>query len=263
MQLNLIKYEIVKKGLTGQLFSSNRYNVRFAESEDDLRAAQSLRYRVFNLELGEGLSKSHEKELDTDKYDAQCDHLIVIERGSDKVIGTYRMQTYETAQKNHGFYTGDEFDLGALSSDLMDQSVEVGRACIEKEHRNGRVLFLLWRGIAKYMQLTSSRYLFGCCSITSTNPQDGWVVMDYLRNNDLMHEEYFLDTTPKFDCPDTERKPDAWKDIKLPQLFRLYIDLGAKTLSKPALDKDFKTIDYLIVVDIKQLDERTRTLFFN
>ncbi len=249
------------KNLSGRLASSNRYNVRLAENEEDLKAAQSLRYRVFNLELGEGLSSSHETGLDQDRYDDQCDHLLVVEQESGKVIGTYRMQTYKVARKHHGFYTADEFDLSVLSDDVLEHSVEVGRACIQKEHRNGRVLYLLWRGIAEYMKLTSSRYLFGCCSITSTDPKDGWIVMDYLRHNGHLHDEYDIDTTPKFNCPEQERDKDAWKEVKLPQLFRLYLDLNAKTLSKPALDKEFRTIDFLIVVDIKQLDERSRALF--
>lgn len=251
----------VAKQFSAEVVSSNRYVVRMAETEDDLRNAQSLRYRVFNLELGEGLEESHKYQLDIDEYDEQCDHLLVIERKTEKVIGTYRMQTYRTAQKHKGFYTADEFNLFNLPDDIMNKSVEVGRACIHKEHRNGRVLYLLWRGIAEYMKITESRYLFGCCSITSTNPADGWIVMDYLKEKDLMHDKYLLETKPKFDCPETERDPEAWKNVKLPQLFRLYIDLGAETLSKPALDREFKTIDFLILVDIQKLDERTKTLF--
>ncbi|MDZ7680214.1 MAG: GNAT family N-acyltransferase [Fodinibius sp.] len=248
--------------LPSSLASSNRYNVRLAKTEEDLRAAQSLRYRVFNLELGEGLAESHKRELDVDKYDSQCDHLLVVELATDTVIGTYRMQTYEKARQHHGFYTDDEFDLSVLPSELLDESVEVGRACIGKEHRNGRVLYLLWRGIAEYMKLTSSRYLFGCCSIASTDPQDGWVVMDYLRHNGHMHHTYYLDTKPPFSCPEVERDQDSWRDVDLPQLFCLYLDLDAKALSKPALDRDFRTIDFLILVDVEELDERSRALFF-
>lgn len=250
-----------KEDLPSQLASSNRYNVRFAETEKDLRAAQALRYQVFNLELGEGLEESHKRELDVDEYDSQCDHLLVVERDSDTVIGTYRMQTYKKAHQNKGFYTEDEFELLELPEDILNESVEVGRACIEKEHRNGRVLYLLWRGIAEYMKLTSSRYLFGCCSITSTDPKDGWTVMDMLRHNGHLHETYCVGTTPKFDCPETDRDEDAWKEVKLPQLFRLYLDLDAKVLSVPALDEEFKTIDFLIIVDILALDERSKALF--
>jgi len=252
----------VKKDLPKRLVTSNRYLVRLAETEDDIRRAQSLRYRVFNLELGEGLQRSQENELDIDEYDSQCDHLLVVERDTDQVIGTYRLQTYKTAKKHKGFYTGDEFKLSVLPDDIFNKSVEVGRACIHKDHRNGRVLYLLWRGIAEYMQFTESRYLFGCCSITSTDPKEGWAHMAFLHRKGLVHDEYDIDTKPGYNCPEIDVDEDDWKDITLPQLFRLYIDLGAKILSKPALDKEFKTIDFLILVDVKKLDERSRALFF-
>lgn len=252
----------MKKDLPKRLVTSNRYLVRLAETEDDIRRAQSLRYRVFNLELGEGLQRSQENELDIDQYDSQCDHLLVVERDTNQVIGTYRLQTYKTAKKHKGFYTGDEFKLSVLPDDIFNKSVEVGRACIHKDHRNGRVLYLLWRGIAEYMQFTESRYLFGCCSITSTDPKEGWAHMAFLHRKGLVHDEYDIDTKPGYNCPEIEVDEDDWKDITLPQLFRLYIDLGAKILSKPALDKEFKTIDFLILVDVKKLDERSRALFF-
>lgn len=252
----------LKKDIPRKLVTSDKYVVQLAETEKDMREAQSLRYRVFNLELGEGLERSHENQLDEDKYDFQCDHLMVIERDSDEVVGTYRMQTYKAAQKHHGFYTADEFDLSVLADDILDQSVEVGRACIHKGHRNGRVLYLLWRGIAEYMKLTSSRYLFGCCSITSVDPEKGWITMDYLCQKGHVHNKYHINTKPDFHCAETERNVKAWQEIKLPQLFRLYLDMGAKVLSKPALDKEFKTIDYLMLLDVNELDERSKTLFF-
>lgn len=250
------------KDLPKRLVTSNRYMVRLAESESEIRQAQSLRYRVFNLELGEGLEQSHENELDIDQYDSQCDHLLVVERDSDQVIGTYRMQTYKTAKKHNGFYTEDEFELSVIPTEILDKSVEVGRACIHKGHRNGRVLYLLWRGIAEYMKLTESRYLFGCCSVTSTDPATGWAVRDYLRDNGNVHEEYCIDTKPDFYCPKIDHSDKDGEEVELPQLFRLYLDLGAKTLSKPALDKEFKTVDFLILLDVNQLDERSRALFF-
>ena len=252
----------LQKDLPDKLITSNKYIVQLAETEKEIRKAQSLRYRVFNIELGEGLDQSHKTQLDVDKYDKQCDHLLVIERDSEEVIGTYRIQRYELAQKNHGFYTEDEFDLSVLADDILDRSVEVGRACIHKDHRNGRVLYLLWRGIGEYMKLTSSRYLFGCCSITNVVPRAGWITMDYLCQKGYVHDKYRIDTKPEFHCPETERDKEAWQEIKLPQLFRLYLDLGAKVLSGPALDKAFKTIDYLILLDINELDERSKTLFF-
>jgi putative hemolysin len=252
----------VEKTASGPILTTNRYKLQFARTEGELRAAQSLRYRVFNLELGEGLDDAHRQCLDVDKYDLQCDHLIVVDREADRVIGTYRLQTYQEAIQGHGLYTGDEFDLSEIPQEILKKSVEVGRACIQKEHRNGRVLYLLWRGIAAYMEMTEQRYLLGCCSIKSADPAEGWMVWDYLREHDHIHNSLCVDTKEEYHCPDVAREAEAWQNVTLPELFILYIDLGAKTLSKPALDSAFKTIDFLILVDLQKLDERSRTLFF-
>lgn len=248
--------------LPDHLLISNRYLVRLAETDEDIKKAQALRYRVFNLELGEGLSSSEENQLDADKYDSQCDHLLVIDRNDKQIIGTYRMQTYKRATNHEGLYTSDEFDVGDVPETVLQRSVEVGRACIDRDHRNGRVLYLLWRGLAKYLNMTDSRYLFGCCSITSQDPQEAWVVMDYLEQNNYLHEDFKLETKEGYRCVEVERDKEAWKSITLPQLFRLYMSLGAKVLSKPAIDREFKTIDYLVMLDIQNLDERSRMLFF-
>ncbi|WP_440998931.1 GNAT family N-acetyltransferase [Fodinibius sp. SL11] len=252
----------MEKKQSEELLTTNRYCLKFAETEADLRAAQTLRYHVFNVELGEGLEESHRQGLDMDRYDFQCDHLIVVDTKADNVVGTYRLQTYQKAIQKHGFYTSDEFDLATIPKEILKQSVEVGRACIRKEHRNGRVLYLLWKGIAKYMQMTGLRYLLGCCSIKSTDPAEGWIVYDYLQKNNHIHSSLSVDTKEDYYCPDHERDAEAWKNVNLPQLFNLYIDLGAKTLSKPALDLAFKTIDFLILVDLESLDEDSRKLFF-
>lgn len=250
------------QGIKQNLVTSNKYIVRFAGDEEEVRAAQELRFNVFNLELGEGLESAHKEGLDVDKFDEQCHHLLVIERDTEKIIGTYRMQNYEMAENGEGFYTAEEFDLASIPDNILQKGVEVGRACIDKNHRNGRVLFLLWRGLAEYLSHKKARYLFGCCSINSQSRQEAWEVMDYLKENQLFHPSIKVSTNEKFSCPEIKRPADAWQQVKLPQLFRLYIDLGAKVCSFPALDTEFKTIDYLILLDIEKLDERTRLLFF-
>lgn len=251
------------RGIQHDLISNNKYTVRFAQNDADVEAAQRLRFNVFNVELGEGLTRSEKEGLDVDKYDEQCHHLLVIHKESGNTIGTYRMQTYETAQHKKGFYTAEEFKIDSISEEVLNQSVEVGRACIASEHRNGRVLFLLWRGLAQYLTYMKRRYLFGCCSLTSQSAQEGWNVMKYLEIHNYMHPTFMVETTTNFNCEEVEPEKEKISDISLPQLFRLYMDLGAKVCSPPAIDREFKTIDYLVLLDINKLDERTRMLFFN
>src|SRR5262249_53333001 len=155
------------------------------------------------------------------------------------------MQTYETAMAHHGFYSADEFDLYSAPQEVLSQSVELGRACILKQHRNGRVLFLLWRGIGRYLYATGKRYLFGCCSLTSQDPYAGRQVMSTLRSQGHLHPSFQLMPQPEYVCYTPDLPPSDEVEIKIPQLFQLYLNVGAWVCGPPALDRRFKTIDYL------------------
>ncbi len=242
-------------------FSDARYEVRFVQNAEEFDAVLKLRFNVFNLELGEGLEESYATQRDQDEFDLSCHHLIVVDKKNAEVIGTYRMQTYEMAAAANGFYSAAEFDLTRLPEAVIDNSVEVGRACITAPHRNGRVLFLLWRGLAVYMMLTKKRYLFGCCSLTSQNPEEGKQVMDYLQANGHVHPELQILPQPDFVCYADDLIVQKDLSIKIPRLFRIYLEYGAKACGPPAIDRRFKTIDYLVVLDIATLDERTFRMF--
>jgi len=240
--------------------SSGKYSVRLAKNREEIESALRLRFYVFNVELGEGLQESYDTKMDEDVYDQFCDHLIVLNNKTNQVIGTYRVQDNESAQEGVGFYTANEFKIDALPDSILSDAFELGRACIDKEHRNGRVLFLLWRGLAKYMVLLKKRYLFGCCSITSQNPAEGLSYFTYLQKEGHLHENYLIDVEEEYVC---EASPTLVfsGEIKIPQLFRLYLDVGCKVCSPPALDRQFKTIDFLILLDLETITEQTRALF--
>lgn len=244
------------------LVAGNKYSVKLASTTQDIEAALKLRFDVFNIELGEGLSSSFHTEMDQDEFDEQCDHLLVIDNSSDQIVGTYRMQNSSMAAAGNGFYTNLEYDLTQFPGQILNDSVELGRACIHINHRNGRVLYLLWRGIAKYIQLSDKRFLFGCCSVTSQDPGEGKAFFEHFRNNNYMHPNYLIPVQPVYDCLGKAESEIHHTEIKIPQLFRLYLDLGSKVCSPPALDTQFKTIDFLILLDIKGLSENSKALFF-
>src|SRR5882672_3859946 len=146
--------------------SAGGYRLREAANKSDLMAAFRLRFAVFNLELGEGLDAAYGTGHDTDEFDSVCDHLIVEHADTGDVVGTYRLQTGDMAAANRGYYSEREFDLSAYQS-LRNLTVELGRACIHRDHRSTEVLYLLWRGIAAYALARQARYLIGCSSLTS------------------------------------------------------------------------------------------------
>lgn len=238
-----------------------KYSVKIAGSREEVEKALSLRFDVFNIELGEGLQESFDRQMDEDEFDAQCHHLLVIENDTNEVIGTYRMQDNLMAAAGNGFYTAQEFDINDFPENILADVVELGRACIHRDHRSGRVLYLLWRGLAKYLQLSGKRYLFGCCSITSQNPEEGREVYKYLIEKGYMHDQILVSVNSKFECITIEANSSFNDEVKLPQLFSLYMDLGTKVCSPPALDRIFKTIDFLILLDKEALSEQSKALF--
>ena len=242
---------------------AGKYRLRLAGSNADMRAICRLRFEVFNLELDEGLEASFETGLDEDRFDAQCHHLLV-EDEHGTVVGTYRMQDSAMARSGFGFYSAAEFELQQLPANVLDQSVELGRACIHADHRNTRVLFLLWRGLAAYMVAGGHRYFFGCCSLTSQDPLEGQRLFERLQAEGAVDRELMVDVTAQFRCEtQSPATKDAQQPPRVPKLMRLYLAYGARIISPPALDREFSTIDYLALFDIESLSDANRRMFLD
>lgn len=238
------------------------YLARFARDREDLLRIQRLRFEVFNLELDEGLQASYLTGLDQDVYDLACHHLMVVERAHGAVVGTYRVQTRDMARQGAGWYTGGEFDLSGLPDELLDQAVETGRACVAREHRNGRVLNLLWKGLATYLVHNRKRYLFGCCSLTSQDPHVAKQTFDLLETGSFVDRRLRAQPLPGFVCYGPGFQADLDVAVELPPLFASYLKLGAKILGAPAIDREFKTIDFLTLIDALAIDPQTYRTFF-
>ncbi len=242
-------------------FVEGPHRVHFARTAADLEAVLRLRFEVFNLELGEGLDASFRTGLDRDSFDAICHHLMVTDRRTGELVGTYRMQTAEMACAGIGFYTSQEFELAQLPARFLERSIELGRACIAERHRNGLVLFALWRGLAAYVVWTGKRHLFGCCSLTSQDLADGRRMQRYLERKGHVLPDVFVPPLPGLGCGEPGPEDDV--EVDVPRLFSTYLRFGARTCGPPAIDREFKTIDFLVVIDVEGLDPRVRALFFH
>ncbi len=187
----------------------------------------------------------------------------MIDTRSAAIVGTYRMQAATMALQNLGFYSEAEFGLAGFPDEVIAQSVEVGRACVAKEHRNTQVLFLLWRGLALYMATNQLRYLFGCCSLTSQDPAEGLATFEYLEDPWPPASRIPSSSRrPDYVCYGQDAVPDPGFPVKIPQLFRIYLRHGAKVCGPPAIDRRFKTIDFLILFDVAAMDEKRLRTFF-
>jgi putative hemolysin len=233
--------------------AQGNYEARLATSVEDVRAAQTLRFLVFNLELNEGLEHSFVTLRDADPFDEVCDHLLVLERSTGEVVGTYRLQTGAVAAKNLGYYSAQEFDLSPLEP-LRPQVIELGRACVHIEHRNLAVLGLLWKGIASYARARNARHLIGCSSLSSQDAATGAAVYTDLSHRFMVAEPLRVKPLPELACPldviaENYQRP--------PKLLSAYLSLGAKICGVPAIDRKFKTIDFLTYMDLDSLSPAT------
>jgi len=237
--------------------STQLYSTRLARGGSEVRAAQALRFAVFNLELKEGLAESLATGLDADPFDEVCDHLLVEHVPTGEIVGTYRLQTGLTAAANRGYYGEQEFDFAPFEP-IRRELIELGRACVHAQHRNLVVLGLLWKGIADYARERGGRYLCGCSSLTSQDPAVGASAYTELCRKHLAAAEWRTQPLPAFDCPLDQL---ADEPPKIPKLLRAYLSIGAKICGRPALDRHFKTIDFLTLLDLHAMPAPVRSRF--
>lgn len=240
------------------LTETSLFRVSLAQSPDDLIECQRLRYEVFNLELGEGLSTSDRSGLDIDPFDSFCDHLMVRDLETGKLVGTYRLQTGQVARKNLGYYGNQLFDFSVYEP-VRKELLELGRACVHIDFRNIMVLHALWKGIAVYAIRNDSRYLVGCSSISSQNENAGVAMYESLKDKYLVEPSLRTTPQPGHDCRSDGAPVDA---ARPPRLFRAYLEISGRICGPPAIDREFKTIDFLTLVDLANLPDRVRTRFF-
>lgn len=255
-------YPIFAETLPDRALREGRYEVRFARCGEELEELQRLRFEVFNLELGEGLESSWATRLDADPFDPVCHHLLVVDTTHDEIVGTYRMQHSAMAAAHHGFYSQGEFELGGFPESVVADAVEVGRACVARSHRNTQVLFLLWKGLALYVANARKRYLFGCCSLTSQDPVEARAVHDWLERHGHGQPGLEILPQPGFAAYGPDAAVDRAFPVKIPQLFRIYLRHGAKICGPPAIDREFKTIDWLVLFDVLAMPEKMMRTFF-
>jgi putative hemolysin len=240
------------------LASTPLFRVGLAQNLEDLMECQRLRYLVFNCELGEGLESSESLGLDRDRFDFICDHLLVRELSSGQLVGTYRMQTGYRAKGNLGYYGEQIFDFAPFEA-IRGEVLECGRACVHKDYRNTNVLHMLWKGIARYAEHCNARYLLGCSSLTSQNEAEGVALYERLREKYLVEAALRTEPRAEFRCKGGEEPVLA---PAIPRLFRAYLEISARLCGPPAIDREFRTIDYLTLFDLANLPERVRARFF-
>ena len=225
--------------------------ISWASNTAEIKEAQRLRYKVFAQEMGANLPGNAEG-LDVDEFDNYCDHLLIRDQESLKVVGTYRVLPPHKAQEIGRLYSDSEFDLSRLNH-LRPKMVELGRSCVHADYRSGAVIMALWSGLAQYMQKHGYEIMLGCASIPMA---DGGhyaaSLFNSLRNDQMAPVENHA--FPKLPLP--LDKLNGGLQVEPPPLIKGYLKLGAKICSAPAWDPDFNTADLLTMMRLSDINPR-------
>ena len=230
--------------------------VRLAEDEAEIDAAQALRYRVFYEEMGARPSlEIARRGRDFDRYDGVCDHLLVIDHargsGAAAVVGTYRLIRRAMAARSGGFYSASEYDLGAIP-DYPGEILELGRSCTDASARTGPAAKLMWRGIAAYVFHYGIEVMFGCASLHGTDPEALALPLSYLHHFHRAPPDLRMraldDRYIEMNRMVKEAIDPARALAVLPPLIKGYLRLGGFVGDGAVIDRPFNTTDVSIVV---------------
>ena len=235
---------------------AGKLTARIANDENDIDAAQKLRYRVFYEEMKAVPSEENvARKRDFDVFDQICDHLLVInEDGKENisgVVGTYRLLRRSVADQHIGFYSAAEFDIAPLLC-IDGEILELGRSCVDQDYRTRPTMQLLWHAIAAYVFQYDIKMMFGCASFPGPDPSKLILPLSYLHH---------------FHSAPTEFRPMALGDryvrmnylkkeeidirkalMGLPPLIKGYLRLGGFVGDGAVIDSHFNTTDVCVMV---------------
>ena len=254
---------LAQAGAQTMVRGQSNLSVKLAKSTSELEQAYKLRYQVF-VEEERNLRLVNASGLETDRYDAFCDHLIVVDEDKDRVVGTYRLLPGERVSKHIGFYSQTEFDLAAFGKHFH-KTLELGRSCIAEPYRGGKAIQLLWEGIAVYIAERGYEYLIGCASVHIKSQTELNEIYSLLKYKQVITERYGIQPLLSHRIHDlqfidvAEREKEIFR--KLPPLMKGYQWLGAEIGGEPAYDAIFETVDFFIVLHKDQITRRYRRHF--
>jgi len=241
------------------------FTVRLVETEDELRAAQRLRYDVFVRELGGGGDMvDHAGGLERDRFDPYFDHMILKHKGSDAVIGVYRLLRSPGARAAGGFYSEGEYDLGPLRASSR-RLLELGRSCLHPDFRGGMALHALWGGLADYVAAHKIDILFGVASFHGTDTDRLAAPLSLLHHRHLAPPELRVRALAR-GAQRMDLVPPAQLDrraamLQVPSLIKAYLRLGGGVGEGAFVDHSFNTTDVCLVMDTARLSARHARIY--
>ena len=239
--------------------------IRLVRSTAEIRAAQALRYQVFNPEMAVKAARTGRVlHRDADAWDQVSNHLVVLDHGGPApcMVATCRFfDSHASRRSGIGFYTSQEFDVAPLMArhDGL-KFMELGRSCVLPEWRNKRTMELLWHGIWSHVLAQNVDVLTGCASFSGTDPFSIAEPLSFLHYHAALQPEWQVRAIAA-ETLETNLLPAASVDPKramraLPPLVKGYLRLGAGFGRQAVIDREFGSIDVLVVLPVKAISPR-------
>lgn len=240
---------------------NSRFIIKTVENGSELMEVLKLRYEVFYSEYVGEVTDDGVPGIDVDKFDILFDHLAIIDKKTDKPVGTYRLNC---TKFNDKFYSAKEFKMKSIK-DLQGEKIELGRACVHPDYRNGATISALWKGLGAYMNATGSRYMFGCSSIHADDSFQMALIHHWAKeymdsdHSEVRPRKKFRDQ--KFAATLEKTAEDRFAPFReaavnlVPPLLLSYLKAGGSICGTPAQDKAFRCYDYLTLIDREKMDK--------
>lgn len=249
-------------------FENQYYQVKTANSYEELVQVLSLRFDVFFREFSTNRVTFSIFPYDIDIHDFICDHLIVKDKSTNKIVACYRVLSNNTGKKFKRFYSESEFVLDEFLS-KAENKLEIGRACVHKDFRKGTVLALLWKGLLDYAKKSSARYMFGCSSINRKEFHNIPRIMNWLSQNNGFIDNFMIDVKNKYKVDNrlkintVDTNTDLSGTKVLGSLMHSYIMAGAKMSRSMAYDAEMDCVDLFTLIDLNELPPYFERRFSN
>jgi len=247
-----------------------RLFTKLAQTGDDVRAAQRLRYEVFVRELGsDGEGVDHDLQLETDRFDPYFDHLLLIDRAapsnvSSGVVGVYRLLRQDQADKIGQFYSEDEYDLTRLKASGR-KLLELGRSCLLPDYRGGAGMYLMWNALAEYVEQHKVEVLFGVASFHGTDLEALAEPLSLLHHRHLAPEDLRVRTVETYFQPmnlvNKEELNAKSAILAVPALIKAYLRLGGYVGDGAFVDHAFNTTDVCLILDTARMNARHKSIY--
>lgn len=232
-----------------------RYRARFAETPEDILAAQRLRTRAFRGDA--------DAALDTDDFDGLCLHILVEDQRTGDLVCCFRILPLTGGQDIARSYSAQFYELSALEA-FEGRMVEMGRFCIDPDVKDPDILRVAWGAMTAYVDETGVELLFGCSSFHGTDAENYLDAFAMLKARHLAPKRWL----PKVKAPKVfrfaqklRRKPDAkLAMLRMPPLLRTYLLMGGWVSDHAVVDSHMNTLHVFTGLEIKSIPPARKRL---